>query len=65
MGLEFCSKCGNIMVLKEKKGGVGVFICRNCQEIRDAKIEKIEIQERVPIMELDPLMFEGRRHRLF
>ena len=47
MCLQFCEKCNSIMVLKEKSGGVGKFVCRHCHSLRDAAISKIEITERI------------------
>jgi len=44
--LTFCEECGNIMVLKEKKGrSVGEYECRTCGLIKEMKLEKIEIKE--------------------
>jgi DNA-directed RNA polymerase subunit M/transcription elongation factor TFIIS len=47
MMLVFCSKCGNIMVLKIKDSDLGVFVCRNCSTVKKLRVRPIEIKEPV------------------
>ena len=61
MCLEFCEKCNSIMVLKERNGKSGTFICRHCQALKNAPIEKIEITEKVKEPSLEQLLLiQGR-----
>jgi DNA-directed RNA polymerase subunit M/transcription elongation factor TFIIS len=61
MCLEFCEKCNSIMVLKEKKGNIGFFVCRACQSTKNAVIDKIQIEEKITTAGIDPMIFLGNR----
>ena len=56
--LTFCEKCGNVMVLKKRDGrSNGVYGCRTCGLIRNMKVERIELREKVfeePVATLMP-----------
>jgi len=45
--LIFCSACGNIMILKEKKKNIGIYVCRKCGSLKKIKAKPIEIKESV------------------
>jgi DNA-directed RNA polymerase subunit M/transcription elongation factor TFIIS len=45
--LVFCDACGNIMVLKEKKSRLGVYVCRRCHTIKKIKAKSIEKKESI------------------
>lgn len=47
MGLPFCEKCDNIMVLKKNLGKTGKYICRSCGFNKKMPLERIEIKEEV------------------
>lgn len=47
MALEFCEKCCSVMILKEKNGTRGIFVCRNCNCAKNAPASNIQITEKV------------------
>ncbi|MFH8080999.1 MAG: hypothetical protein QXO84_03950 [Candidatus Aenigmatarchaeota archaeon] len=47
MLLIFCSACGSIMTLKEKKEKMGIYRCTRCNMIKKVKVALIEKKEAI------------------
>lgn len=45
--LTFCPACNNIMTQREKKGNIGIYICRKCSAVKKIKARALEIKESV------------------
>lgn len=54
--MEFCTQCGNVMVLKSKEGVLGTYVCRNCDSVQALPVEKLEIVENMTPEFTEPLL---------
>lgn len=54
--LSFCDECGSIMVLEEKTGNMGKYVCRNCKFMKEMKVQKIELLEKISPQENFPIL---------
>ncbi|MCX8179554.1 MAG: hypothetical protein N3E38_02335 [Candidatus Aenigmarchaeota archaeon] len=50
--LIFCPACGSIMVLKEKKSSMGVYVCRRCDAVK--KIKTVVMAKRETVKYVAP-----------